>query len=402
MFEFVPRQVPNQIFVIGCGGTGSRLVPLLAQFMRTVTHGVTPRGNVMNPTIFLVDDDVVEHKNLLRQNFIESDVGKPKAAVLASRYSRAYGVNIVPIVARVTRDRDFLGAAEEAVSNAGGNAMIILCVDSAQARRDILAHWTDYLGASTGLRSQQPFVIDAGNEDNFGQVRFFNLVVPQVVSGGGSKELLESIPKLTPEKVQLDFLPMDVRFYEELQDNAGGSCADLDQTLAINALMATMIMGVVQNFYYVKPFTYHSMGISLNGSVSTSLLTPQYLYDISVNRGTGERGPRGRAVRVDTHNLLHTYKDVNTRKLAEMGLKPDGTPIAQPKPVTSVPVMAAPEEVADEESLVMPADAASAAAPEMVATSGRRTGTGRRAAAAPAIMPLPAGVTTPPPLTPRR
>lgn len=59
MIEFVPRMIPDQIYVIGCGGTGSRLVPLLTQFMRTVTQGVTPRGNVVNPTIYLVDADVV-------------------------------------------------------------------------------------------------------------------------------------------------------------------------------------------------------------------------------------------------------------------------------------------------------------------------------------------------------
>lgn len=59
MFRYVPRVIPTKIFVIGCGGTGSRLVPLLAQFIKTVTAGENPRGTVVDPVIYLIDDDVV-------------------------------------------------------------------------------------------------------------------------------------------------------------------------------------------------------------------------------------------------------------------------------------------------------------------------------------------------------
>ena len=38
MFKFTPRQIPSNIVVIGCGGTGSRVVPLLAQFIRSITR----------------------------------------------------------------------------------------------------------------------------------------------------------------------------------------------------------------------------------------------------------------------------------------------------------------------------------------------------------------------------
>lgn len=397
MFEFTPRQVPNQIFVIGCGGTGSRLVPLLSQFIRTVTHGVTPRGNVVNPTIFLIDDDVVEHKNLLRQNFIENDVGKPKAAVLASRYSRAYGVNIIPVVRRVSpTTRVFEGLGDAGISP-GSNAMVIMCVDSAQARRDILHYWTTSVGRPNYTPSQQPFFIDAGNEDNFGQVRFFNLVIPTTSDAAGCS--LSRIPKLTPERVQTDYLPMDPTFYENMRDNEGGSCADLDQTLAINALMATLIMGVVQNFYYVKPFTYHSMSISLNGAVNTGLLTPQYLQGISLQKTDrkGDTGFRYYALRTDTASLIRLYADRNIDKLREMGLRTDGTPIAAPK--APDPVVVEPDEAADDESFVLSAEAVEEAVPEVVVTSSRRSG--RRPPAASAAT-LPPGVTAPPPLVARR
>jgi molybdopterin/thiamine biosynthesis adenylyltransferase len=51
-------------------------------------------------TIYLVDDDVVEGKNLLRQNFISVDIGQYKARVLAQRYRKAYGNNVIPILNR--------------------------------------------------------------------------------------------------------------------------------------------------------------------------------------------------------------------------------------------------------------------------------------------------------------
>ncbi|KPV43312.1 hypothetical protein AN477_13145 [Alicyclobacillus ferrooxydans] len=37
---------------------------------------------------------MVEQKNLLRQYFLEQDIGRKKAEVLAERYSRAYGIDI--------------------------------------------------------------------------------------------------------------------------------------------------------------------------------------------------------------------------------------------------------------------------------------------------------------------
>lgn len=271
MFEFVPRSIPSKIFVIGAGGTGSRLIPLLAQFMKTVTYGESPHGHVMNPVIYLVDDDVVEAKNLARQNFIQADVGKPKAAVLAARYSRAFGVNIVPILKRC-KDRNDLSDGLS-IGNYGSNVMVIMCVDTVKARQDILYHFgPGRQSVDSGAATVTPFFIDAGNEDDFGQVRFFNrMSLCEHRESRRTAERLGDLP--TPCKVQIGYLPMDIDHYMTITDRPGGSCADLDQTLAINALMATLIMGVVQNYYYCKPFSYSSISISLGGSVSTTPLT---------------------------------------------------------------------------------------------------------------------------------
>ena len=403
MLRFVPRQIPNQIFVIGCGGTGSRLVPLLAQFVKTITHGVSPRGVIINPTIYLIDDDVVEHKNLARQNFIESDVGKPKAAVLATRYARAFGVNIIPVVARVDQRRTFYESIRETAVNPGSNSVLIMCVDSAQARRDILAAWTGLPRHSYAVETT-PFVIDAGNEDDFGQVRFFNLVVSR--GKEDCDRLVKAVPALTPVPKDIHFIPMDTEFYRDLRDNEGGSCADLDQTLAINALMATMIMGVVQNFYYIKPFPYYSMGISLKSGASNSMITPAYLAGVSLSERSERTPVVPNALLCSMRDDLTNYRLENTNKLREMGLRADGTPIPRvtPQPTPDVAqVEARVEEPVAEltgEVTVEPTgveiELGVAPAPTPVR---RRRNTRPIRAVAPV---LPEGVSEPPPLTPVR
>lgn len=327
MLQFISRQLPTNIVVVGAGGTGSRLVPLLAQFIKTITAGVSPRGFLVNPTIYLVDDDIVEEKNLVRQNFIQPDVGKPKAAVLANRYSRAYGVNIVPVLnrleARVLDTNNPLNTA----SNLGSNAVVILCVDSAQARREILKFFSDCVSKAELSRSENaPFIVDAGNEDDFGQVRFFNLIQTKRLTQYGR------MPAMTPEVGTINYIPMDARFYESLKDNPGGSCVDMDQTLAINAMMATMIMGVVQNFYYVKPFFHYTMGVSLKGEASVQKITLQYLESLTdQNYSFRQLGHRYLA-EGDLTEVIHAYRLANIEKLESMGLNPDGTLKAPPVP----------------------------------------------------------------------
>lgn len=276
----------------------------------------------------------LEAKNLLRQNFIEADVGKPKAAVLANRYGRAYGVNIIPVIEMVRPTGRLFHTLDAPPEAPGSNCLVIMCVDSAQARRDIIAIWGGDVLRGANYNEQQAFFIDAGNEDNFGQVRFFNRTVGYIAT----HDTWPTLPKMTPSKVQTGVLPMDVDYYLNLQDNPGGSCAELDQTLAINALMATLIMGVVQNFYYMKPFNYHCLSISLNGAVSSSPLTPAYLMGIArrVSR-TGQISDMMltgfRIAYFEQTRLIRDYVTENVNVLEDIGLNPDGTAIEKLVPL---------------------------------------------------------------------
>lgn len=74
---------PVKIIVLGAGGTGGYVIPHLYRL------AFARRGHVR---IIICDGDIVERKNLVRQNFVEQDIGRNKAQVLAERYSRAFGI----------------------------------------------------------------------------------------------------------------------------------------------------------------------------------------------------------------------------------------------------------------------------------------------------------------------
>lgn len=74
------------IVVIGCGGTGSHYIKELGRLL----YGKGGTGNHLR--LVLVDGDVVEEKNLVRQNFAPIDQGKNKARVLAERYASVFGM----------------------------------------------------------------------------------------------------------------------------------------------------------------------------------------------------------------------------------------------------------------------------------------------------------------------
>lgn len=74
---------PVKIIVLGAGGTGGYVIPHLYRL------AFARKGPVR---IVICDGDIVERKNLIRQNFVEQDIGRNKAEVLAERYSEAFGI----------------------------------------------------------------------------------------------------------------------------------------------------------------------------------------------------------------------------------------------------------------------------------------------------------------------
>ncbi len=290
MFECRFSLIPQTFVVVGCGGTGSRLVPLLAQFLKTCPW-------VVNPAIHLIDDDVVEEKNLSRQNFISSDVGKPKAIVLANRYGRAYNIPVIPIVERVplSTSAEYGSVYKKVFSSESlmpGNknaTMVISCVDSMVARRSIIEEFSNAFTAGA-------IFLDGGNEDIFGQVMISNPSTflyrncdhGRDFSKMGKDTLMYHKPKLAgllPVKVTLHEIPFDFKFYANTAEGVSTkSCADLDQTMAINSSIAITMFSLIQNIMYSRPVSTPRLNVTLAG-VFPEYMTPQYLWNISLNSG---------------------------------------------------------------------------------------------------------------------
>jgi len=77
------RETPVKIVMLGAGGTGGHIAPHLYRLLYALDRPVR---------FIIADGDVVEEKNLIRQNFIRADLGENKAKTLAERYSGVFGL----------------------------------------------------------------------------------------------------------------------------------------------------------------------------------------------------------------------------------------------------------------------------------------------------------------------
>lgn len=255
MLKYTLNFIPNRFMVFGCGGTGSRFIPLLAQFIKTLNF-------VMDPEILLFDFDQVEQKNLLRQNFVAPDVGKNKAEVLAQRYSRAYGIPIIPYTEDITKE----GLSKEASNRiANKNLLVFLCVDSVEARQRILQKLL------IKYKTRNCIIMDSGNENDFGQVTIMS-----------SKECVNpssnELPSKSPIDLDIPFIPANLNYFIQMKPPAETrSCADLDQTMAINSLVANVMFSVVQNLFFSKPISFNRVNISLQHGCIPEYMHPSLL-----------------------------------------------------------------------------------------------------------------------------
>jgi PRTRC genetic system ThiF family protein len=195
------------LVLAGCGGTGSWLAPALVRIATVLTKSPT-----INVTF--VDPDIVEEKNVYRQNFCRAEIGMPKAQALALRYSAAWGKEIAYRVMRI-------GEALESVRS----GIIIGCVDKPAARREI----ANFVNQRNWLSI---YWLDCGNEKDNGQVLF---------GGGKRNDNEKEIPGLCSHLPIPSELAPDI-----ITDRKGSdpevSCADMmlleSQGMAINQRMA--------------------------------------------------------------------------------------------------------------------------------------------------------------------
>ena len=153
------------ITVVGCGGTGGFVAEGLCRLFQ---------GREAN--IVLVDHDRVEPHNLLRQNFYPGDVGGFKSQVLADRLAKAYGR---PVGYSVYPIQGIRGPAPRATATPA-------CPPTATASSSAAPTTPSHCRAMAECLPGDPrrWLIDAGNDTNWGQVLVGNVAEP--VDPGGT------------------------------------------------------------------------------------------------------------------------------------------------------------------------------------------------------------------------
>lgn len=221
-----------RVAVIGCGGTGSEIasgLPFLHQAM--LAHG-HPGGL----EVTLIDGDVVSPTNTVRQAFGASDVGHPKAIILASRINAFYGL-------QWRAHPRHLGATDRLDAD-----LVIGCVDTRRARATINANVTR--GAMHGAG----YWLDLGNGASSGQ-----FVLGQPVRGGAPMrpDRLPTVAELYPETVDAK---------SDGKDDAP-SCSAVEalarQEPFVNRALAAQALAMLARLFRYGELAYHGGYVNL-------------------------------------------------------------------------------------------------------------------------------------------
>ncbi len=215
-FDF--HQQISEVVLVGTGGTGSQVARTLCR----IVYDLRRRGH-HTPALKLVDPDVVEPKNVGRQMFTESHIGKPKAITLATHFNLAMGLGIVAYIEPFDADKH--------ASRYG--SLRVGCVDNHLARRE--------LSRVHGLW------LDCGNDKTSGQVCLGNTSKPDEVKRAIKANQFSHLPNaalLFPQLLEPEPTP-------EPTPTSAVSCADLveagDQRLLVNDMV-----GIVAGEYLFK------------------------------------------------------------------------------------------------------------------------------------------------------
>lgn len=140
------------VALIGCGGTGSQVLSILARFdksLRALDH--------LGIHVTVYDDDIVTTANVGRQLFSESEVGQYKSISLVSRINRFFGLNWESKIYQFP----------SAHNQPDRHNIYISCVDDFDARLKI----GKYIKKRSGIHDAESlYWLDFGNTNNSGQV----------------------------------------------------------------------------------------------------------------------------------------------------------------------------------------------------------------------------------------
>lgn len=156
MKHLIPSHFRKQqvaIDLVGCGGTGSRLLPLLADLDLALKQFGQPGLYVA-----VADPDVVTEPSVGRTLFTASDIGQYKASVAVTRVNMVYGNLWRAWPVKYEYPIWNMERAGEAPD------IVITCTDSLRSRAEI------YRQMLTSGRRPPYYWLDSGNDADTGQV----------------------------------------------------------------------------------------------------------------------------------------------------------------------------------------------------------------------------------------
>lgn len=228
---------PVKIVMLGAGGTGGYAAPHIYRLVHTLER----------PVRFLIaDGDIVEEKNLVRQNFTEADLGLNKARVVAERYSGVFGLETSYVPDFIESPEkleelikpDIRRVSEYSSKTVKELVILIGAVDNNRSRQ--LCH-------EVFMKAENLVYIDSGNGEDTGQV------VCGIRCRGTT--YYKPVGELYPDMAQADDLfPSEV------------SCADASvsapQTIAANLMAATAVVTMIYNILVVGKSTVQQVTFS--------------------------------------------------------------------------------------------------------------------------------------------
>ena len=221
-----PTDHPVKVVMLGAGGTGGYVAPYLFRLLHMLDR----------PVRFIIcDGDIVERKNLDRQNFVEADLGENKARVLSERYSAVLGMKTEYVPNFIEMLPELMALLEpgewesEDYPRKKIHEMVLLlgCVDNNRTRQ--LCH-------DAFKQSHDLIYIDSGNGMHTGQI------VCGIRSGG--RTIYRPVGAVFPEVLQdTDKFPTEL------------SCAEASvsapQSIAANITAATAVVDMIYNILTV-------------------------------------------------------------------------------------------------------------------------------------------------------
>jgi PRTRC genetic system ThiF family protein len=262
---FPPTLARPHFYIIGNGGNGS----YLALHVGRLSYILKERGQ--EPEITFIDPDVVENKNIGRQNFCPAERGEYKAITLARRFEEAFGIRAAALP-------EYFDPAM--VNESSGRAIILLgCVDNAPARVKIAETLRKL---ESRYRTDPAMWLDCGNHRHTGQIIIGTAT--DITNLAGTFPLPEVCTALpAPSMVMPDLLITD---RDEATEKQKMSCAERmllnDQSPAINSMMADFTAAYLFNLFVYGELKAYRTDVNLRHfSASSYYITPEAIERVS-------------------------------------------------------------------------------------------------------------------------